>query len=52
MKNYKIISLLALAALMTACNTNNSKASYKNPVTLAKLGKEVEVSVLEDLFVD
>ena len=50
MKNYKIISLLALAALMTACNTNNSKASYKNPVTLAKLGKEVEVSVLEDLF--
>ena len=48
MKNYKIISLLALAALMTACNTN--KASYKNPVTLAKLGKEVEVSVLEDLF--
>ena len=48
MKNYKIISLLALAALMTACNTN--KVSYKNPVTLAKLGKEVEVSVLEDLF--
>lgn len=48
MKNYKIISLLALAALMTGCNTN--KVSYKNPVTLAKLGKEVEVSVLEDLF--
>ncbi len=50
MKNYKIISLLALAALMTACNTN--KVSYKNPVTFAKLGKEVEVSVFEELFDD
>ena len=50
MKNYKIISLLALAALMSACNTN--KVSYKNPVTLAKLGKEVEVSVFEELFND
>ena len=50
MKNYKIISLLALAALMSACNTN--KASNKNPVTLAKLGKEVEVSVFQELFDD
>lgn len=50
MKNYKIISLLALAALMSACNTN--KVSYKNPVTLAKLGKEVEVSVFQELFDD
>ena len=50
MKNYKIISLLALAALMSACNTN--RVSYKNPVTLAKLGKEVEVSVLQELFDD
>lgn len=48
MKNIKLISLLALAALMTACNTN--KVSYKNPVTFAKFGKEVEVSVFEELF--
>ena len=50
MKNYKIISILALAALMTACNVN--KGNSKSPAKLASLGKEIEFSEIEELVKD
>ena len=49
MKNYKLIPLLAVAAFMTACNTNS--ASAKAP-SFAKQGKEIAFEEFAEILSD